>query len=92
MAKGKVVFVRATVERASPDRTQFKPYATDLTFDGKLEIEIPVDPEHVVEQKGEKIVLSVAGYASLLEIYTKEIDKLNDRMNQNRFNPHLNKY
>jgi hypothetical protein len=91
MAKGNVVLVRATVERASPDRTQYKPYQTDLTFDGNLEIEIPVDAEHVIEKKGEKIVLTVAGYASLLETYTKEIERMNDRMNNEKFNPKTSK-
>lgn len=92
MAKGKVVLVRATVERATPDRVQYKPYATDLTFGGKLEIEIEVPAEEVVEQKGDKIVLSVAGYASLLEAYTIEIEKMNDRVNNNKFNPVKTKY
>ena len=92
MAKGKVVIVRAVVERASPDRTQYKPYATDLTFGGNLEIEIPVPAEEVVEQKGDKIVLSVAGYASLLEAYTVEIEKMNDRVNNSKFNPSLRKF
>lgn len=92
MAKGKVVLVRATVERASPDRVQYKPYATDLTFGGKLEIELEVPAEYVVDQKGDKIVLSVAGYASLLETYTTEIERMNDRVNQSKFNPNKIKY
>lgn len=87
----KVVLVRATVERASPDRVSYKPYATDLTFGGKLEIEIPVPADEVIEQKGDKIVLSVAGYASLLATYTTEIEKMNDRVNQNKYQPNLRK-
>ena len=92
MAKGKIVLVRATVERATPDRVQYKPYATDLTFGGNLEIELEVPADQVVEQKGDKIVLSVAGYASLLEGYTKEIERMNDRMNNEKFNPVKNKF
>jgi hypothetical protein len=92
MTRGSKVMIRATVERASPDRTQYKPYQTDLTFDGNLEIEIPVDAEHVIEKKGEKIVLTVEGYASLLETYTKEIERMNDRMNNEKFNPNKIKY
>lgn len=88
----KSFLVRATVERASPDRVQYKPYATDLTFGGNLEIEIEVPADGVIEKKGEKIVLSVAGYASLLEAYTIEIEKMNDRVNQQKFNPNKNKY
>jgi hypothetical protein len=92
MKNGKVVFIRATVERASPDRVSFKPYATDLTFGGNLEIEIPVPADEVIEKKGEKIVLTVAGYASLLEAYTTEIEKMNERINNNKFNPIKSKY
>ena len=92
MSKGKVVIVRAVVERTTPERVQYKPYATDLTFGGNLEIEIPVPAEEVVEQKGDKIVLTVAGYASLLETYTTEIERMNDRVNQSKFNPNKIKY
>ena len=92
MAKGKVVIVRAVVERASPDRVQWKPYMTDLTFGGNLEIELEVPAEEVIEKKGDKIVLTVAGYASLLEAYTKEIERMNDRMNNEKFNPVKNKF
>jgi hypothetical protein len=92
MSKGKVVLVRATVERASPDRTQYKPYQTDLTFGGNLEIELEVPADEVIEKKGEKIVLTVAGYASLLETYTKEIERMNERMNNEKFNPVKTKY
>lgn len=92
MAKGKVVLIRATVEKAEPDRTQYKPYSTTLTFGGNLVIEIPVPADEVIEQKGETIVLTVAGYASVLENYTTEIDKMNERINQNKFNPNLRKY
>ncbi len=90
MSKGKVVTVRAVVERASPDRTNYKPYATDLTFGGNLEIEIEVPAEEVIEKKGDKVILTVAGYASLLETYTAEIDKMNERINQHKFNPTSN--
>lgn len=83
MPNGKVVFVRATVERASPDRTNYKPYATDLTFGGNLEIDIPVPADEVIEhQKGGKIVLTIAGYASLLKEYTVTIDRMNAQANQ----------
>lgn len=92
MPKGKVVIVRAIVERTTPERTQYKPYATDLTFGGNLLIDIEVPAEEVVEQKGEKIVLTVAGYASLLESYTTQIEKMNERVNQNKFQPNLRKY
>jgi hypothetical protein len=93
MKNGKVVLIRATVERATPDRTQYKPYATDLTFGGNLEIEIPVPAEEVIEQeKGGKVVLTVAGYASLLKAYTLELERMNDNANQERFNPVTRKY
>ena len=92
MAKGKVVLVRAVVERAIPDRTQYKPYATELTFGGNLEIELEVPAEDVIEQKGGKVVLTAAGYASLLEGYVLQIEKMNTRINQNQFQPNLRKY
>ena len=92
MARSGTVKVRATVERASPDRVQWKPYMTDLTFGGNLEIELEVPAEEVIEKKGEKVVLTVAGYASLLETYTKEIERMNERMNNEKFNPVKTKY
>lgn len=92
MAKGKVVLVRAIVERATPDRTQYKPYATELTFGGNLEIELEVPAEEVIEQKGEKIVLTAAGYASLLAGYVTEIEKMNNQLNQNLYQPSTRKY
>jgi hypothetical protein len=92
MAKGNVVLVRATVERASPDRVQWKPYMTDLTFGGNLEVEIPVPADQVIEKKGEKIVLTVEGYATLLANYTKEIEKMNERVNQEKFQPQTRKF
>ena len=86
-AKGKVVLVRATVERAVPDRTQFKMFSTELTFGGNLEIEIEVPAEEVVEQKGGKTVLTAAGYASLLGAYVIEIEKINNKVTQDIYKP-----
>jgi hypothetical protein len=93
MKNGKVVYIRATVESATPDRVQWKPYASTLTFGGNLEIEIPVPAEEVIEQeKGGKIVLTIAGYASALKAYTLELERMNDNANQERFNPNTKKY
>lgn len=80
MAKENVVMIRAKVESATPDRTQWKPYATTLVFDAPaLYIEIPVPAEHVIERKGERVVLSLTGWTIFLDGYTTEIDKMNTR-------------
>lgn len=87
MAKAQkdVVMVRAYVDRAIPDRTQYKPYATELTFGGRLAIDLPVPAEEVVEQDKDLIVLTANGYASLLQVYTLAISRMNDRANQAQF-------
>ena len=88
MAKGATVTVRAFVAKAIPDRTNYKPYATELTFGDKLAIDIEVPADEVIAQeKGGLIVLTAAGYASLLESYVHEIEKMNDRVNTKRMNP-----
>lgn len=92
MAKGKVVLIRAIVERATPDRVQYKPYATELTFGGNLEIELEVPADQVVEQKGGKIVVTAAGYASMLKDYVVQIERMNEQINREAFQPNTRKY
>lgn len=79
MSKSGVVMIRAKVESASPERTQFKPYSTTLTFDGSLFVDIPVPVEHVIEKKGEKVVLSLEGWMIFLDVYTTEVEKMHAR-------------
>jgi len=76
----KVVMIRAKVESATPDRTQWKPYAATLTFDDTLFIEIPIPVEHVVEiAKGGQIILSLEGWTIFLDTYTSAVEKMNER-------------
>ena len=83
MAKEDVVMIRAKVESATPDRTQWKPYATTLVFDAPaVYIEIPVPAEHVIERKGDRVVLSLTGWTIFLDGYATEVDKMNTRWTQ----------
>ncbi len=79
MAKENVVMIRAKVESATPDRTQWKPYATTLTFDSPaVYIEVPVPAEHVRKEK-EGLVLSLEGWTIFLDGYATAVEKMNTR-------------
>jgi len=78
--KPATVLIRAKIESATPDRTQYKPYATTLTFEDTLFIDIPVPAEHVIEQmKGGQIVLSLEGWTIFLDEYATAVEKMNQR-------------
>ena len=81
MAKEKeVVMIRAKVESASPERTQFKPYSTTLVFDAPaVYVDIPVPAEYVIERKGDRVVLSLTGWTIFLDTYASEVEKMNQR-------------
>ncbi len=82
MAKD-IIMIRARVESASPERTQYKPYSTTLVFDAPaVYVDIPVPAEHVIERKGERVVLSLTGWTILLDTYATEVEKMNQRWQQ----------
>jgi hypothetical protein len=76
-----VVMIRAKLESASPDRTQYKPYAPTLTFEN-VYVDIPVPAENVTPEKGDKIVLDVDGLAITLDVVATAIEKMNTRWTQ----------
>jgi hypothetical protein len=81
MAKD-VVLIRAKVESATPDRTQWKPYSTTLTFDSPaVYIEIPVPAEHVRKEK-DSLILSLEGWTIFLDGYATAVEKMNTRWQQ----------
>lgn len=87
----KVVMIRAKLESAEPDRTQYKPYATKLTFDD-VYVELPVSADLVVtEEKGGKIVLTVDGVAAMLDVYASAIEKMNEDWIKSKQNPYANR-
>lgn len=69
------VMIRAIVERVTPETVEYKPYRTDLTFDNKLEIEVPVLASEVRKEK-DKIILTLKGYKSFLKNYTAMVEEL----------------
>ena len=71
----KPVMIRAIVQEATPERQEYKPYRTTLHFDDKLIIEIPVSSEYV-RKEGDKTIISLEGYTSLLNTYTTAIEKM----------------
>jgi hypothetical protein len=75
-----VTYIKAIVESATPDRTSYKSYATTLTFDHKLIIEIPV-PRAEIEEKGDTIILTLAGWTALLNNYTSAVENMNREHN-----------
>jgi hypothetical protein len=82
MAKERdVVMIRAKVESASPERTQYKPYSTTLTFN-EVWIEIPVPAEHVRKEPGQgttKFILTLEGWTIFLDIYASEVEKMHNK-------------
>lgn len=88
MAKNDVVMIRAKIEKAEPDRTQYKPYSTTLTFDDNLYIEIPIPMEFVIDrEKGGKAVISLEGWTLFLDLYASAIEKMNDRWTRSKQYP-----
>lgn len=81
MANKDVVLIPAVVESASPDRSQYKPYSTTLSFGGELIVMIPV-PAEEVEKKGGKIILTLKGWTILLDAYTSEVEKMDGKYQQ----------
>jgi hypothetical protein len=84
------VVIRAKIESATPDRTQWKPYSTTLTFD-EVYVDIPVPADQVIEEKGGKIVLTVDGVAVMLDVYLTAIDKMNEQYTLSKQNPYQNR-
>lgn len=72
-----VVMIRAQVERTLPDLTDYKVYRTELTFGGKLFVEVPVPASEVTQTKGE-ITLTLAGWKAFLRNYTKITTELSN--------------
>jgi hypothetical protein len=78
-----VVLVEAIIESATPDRTQWKPYATTLAFDGKLRVQIPVPARYVVRKEKDNLVLSLDGWMYFLDRYTAAVEKMNGQWTTN---------
>jgi len=89
-----VVMIRAKVESASPERIQYKPYSTTLTFDDNLFIEIPIPAEHVIAtakgEKGGQVVLSLEGWTIFLDVYASVVEKMNEKWTLSKQNPTKN--
>lgn len=87
MAKD-AVMIRAKLTSATPDRTQYKPYAPTLEFEN-VYVDIPIPAEHTVE-KGGVIVLTVDGMAIALDVVATAIEKMNERWTLSKQNPTKN--
>jgi hypothetical protein len=79
-----VTYIKAQVQSAQPDRTQYQPYKTVLTFEGKVFIEVPVPRSEVEERKDGEIILTLAGWTAFLNNYAKAVETMNQE--------HLNTY
>jgi hypothetical protein len=91
MAKTKEdVIVLAKLASATPDRTQYKPYAPVLEFEN-VYVEIPVSGDHARVEKGDKIVLDVDGLAIALDVVATGIEKMNTAYTQSKSNPYANR-
>ena len=92
MAKTDVVMIRARVESASPERTQYKLYSTTLMFDGEqaVFIEIPVPAEHVRREGDGGLTLSLEGWTIFLDVYASAVEKMNERWTLSKQNPTKN--
>jgi hypothetical protein len=87
VAKQPVKIVRAKLETATPDRTQYKPYAPTLSF-SEVYVDIPVPAGYVTEEKGSKIILDVDGLAVLLDVVATSIEEMNQRWTMSKKDPY----
>jgi hypothetical protein len=86
-----VVYIEAIVERAVPERTEFKPYRTELVFEGKIKVRVPVPRKEVIKYsvgsdntaKGE-VILTLQGWTAFLKNYADAVEEMN-RNYQNQF-------
>lgn len=72
-----VTYIKAQVQSAQPDRTQYQPYKTVLTFEGKVFVEVPVPRSEVENGKDGEIILTLAGWTAFLNNYTKAVEDMN---------------
>jgi hypothetical protein len=72
-----VTYIKAQVQSAQPDRTQYQPYKTVLTFEGKVFIEVPVPRSEVENGKDGEIILTLAGWTAFLNNYAKAVEDMN---------------
>ena len=72
----KKVMIRAIVDRAVPETVEYKPYRTELTFAGRVMIEVPVPAEMVTTDKGGVQVLTLEGWKEFLKEYTRMTQEL----------------
>ena len=86
-----VVMIRAKVESSSPERIQYKPYGSTLTFDNPaVYVDIPVPAEHVRKEKDGSLTLSLEGWTIFLDVYASAIEKMNEKWTLSKQNPHKN--
>jgi hypothetical protein len=87
MAKAIPNTVRLKVDFISVDRTQYKPYFSQLSSPHELFIEIPLDGSHVVESTldGKMIVLTVDGLADIMVKVADGITSADDKARIKRF-------
>jgi hypothetical protein len=74
-----VTYIKAQVQSAQPDRTQYQPYKTVLTFEGKVFIEVPVPRSEVEDGKDGEIILTLAGWTAFLNNYAKAVEDMNNQ-------------
>lgn len=80
-------FVRLKVDFISVDRTQYKPYFSQLSGMDELFIDIPVGEGDIVEASsdGGVIVLSLDGLANIMVKVADSITAADDKARQKRF-------
>ena len=85
MPEKKLVKVRAKLESMTPDRTQWKPYSTTLTFDNVfVDIEVPAE---LVSKEGSKLILEADGVSVLIDVYATAIEEMNTRWTKSKQTP-----
>lgn len=76
MAKKKVVSIMGKIEQITTDRTRYKNYSPQVTFDNlRVVFEVPED-EAVVKDDGE-VIITLEGFAvHILDVFAQHIDDM----------------
>ncbi len=90
MQKSNVVLIPAIVDLAVPGRDQYKQYKAELAFDGKVIVEIPIPAEHV-RKEGDKFILTLKGWTIFLDVYSTEVEKMDEQYKQHLRTAQLHK-
>lgn len=73
---GPIVMIRAQVLETHPEIAEYKPFYTNLGFEGKLYVDIPVPASEVTKYPDGTLILTLDGWKAFLRAYTEKVHEL----------------